>query len=100
MPNTADAHMPTAAPMPHVVHLPELSVHALGDRFGPALEACRRAAYAVAGDGWTASAVHETGRGTSYVFRFARPMASLRFSARAAAGIAAACPLLAQRNSD
>ncbi len=88
MPNLAYAPVATtaAAPLPHAVHLPDLSFRALGDRFGPALEACRGAARAVAGDdGWTASAVHEPGRGTSYVFRFACPMASLRFSARAAA---------------
>ena len=84
MPNVADTRIATAAPLPHAVHLPGLSFRALGDRFGPAFEACQGAARAVAGDGWTASAVHETGRGTSYVFRFACPMASLRFSARAA----------------
>ena len=87
MPNVAYTPVAAAAPLPHAVHLPDLSFRALGDRFGPALEACRSAARAVAGheDGWSASAVHEPGLGTSYVFRFASPMASLRFSARAAA---------------
>ncbi len=85
------AHAPRAAaadgaPLPHAVPLPDLSFRALGDRLGPALEACRAAARAVAGDdGWSASAVHEPVHGTSYVFLFACPMASLRFSARAAA---------------
>ena len=55
-----------------------------------ASRACRRAAQAVAGEGgWTAEAVHEPGLGTGYVFRFACPMASLRFSARAAVAAAA-----------
>ena len=91
MPNVAYTPIAAAAaPLPHAVHLPGLSFRALGDRFGPALEACRGAARAVAGDGWTIAAVHEPGLGTSYVFRFACPMASLRFSARAAAAAATA----------
>ena len=89
MPNvayTTIAAAPAATPPPpHTVHLPDLSFRALGDRFGPAFDACRAAARAVAGEGgWTAEAVHEAGRGTGYVFRFACPMASLRFSAQAA----------------
>ena len=93
MPNLAHAPVVVAAdgaPFPHAVHLPALSFRALGDRFGPAFDACRAAALAVAGDdGWSASALHEPGMGTSYVFRFACPMASLRFSARAAAAATA-----------
>ena len=89
MPNCARAHLVTTAPLPHVVHLPDLSVRALDHRFGPAFDACRRVAQAVAEDGCTASAVHEPGHGTSYVFRFDCSMASLRFSAQAAAAIAA-----------
>ncbi len=92
MPNVADTRIATAATLPHAVHLPDLSFRALGDGFGPAFEACQGAARAVAGDGWTASAVHESGMGTSYVFRFACPMASLRFSARAAAATTGCCP--------
>ena len=84
MPNVADTRVAAAPSLPHAVHLPDLSFRAIGDGFVPAFEACRGAARAVAGDGWTASAVHEPGHGTSYVFRFACPMASLRFSARAA----------------
>ena len=76
MPNLAHAPVIAAAdstPLPHAVHLPDLSFRALGDRLGPALEACRAAARAVAGEdaGWAAWAVHEPGLGTSYVFRFA-----------------------------
>lgn len=96
MPNLAHAPVLAAGdgtPLPHAVHLIDLSSRALGDRFGPALDACRAAARAVAGeDGWAASAVHEPGLGTSYVFRFACPMASLRFSARAAAAASAGRP--------
>ena len=92
MPNLAHAPVIAAGdgtPLPHAVHLPDLSFRALGDRLGAALEACRAAARAVAEEGgWAASAVHEPGLGTSYVFRFACPMASLRFSARAAAAAA------------
>ena len=84
MPNVADTRIATAAPLPHAVHLPGLSFRALGGGFGPALDACRGAARAVAGDGWAAAAMHEPGRGTSYVFGFACPMASLRFSAHPA----------------
>ena len=85
MPNVAYTPIVPAAPPAHAVHLPGLSFRALGDRFGPAFEACRGAARAVAGeDGWTAEAVHEPGLGTGYVFRFACPMASLRFSAHGA----------------
>ena len=91
MPNLAHAPVADAAPPPHAVHLPDLSFHALGDRFGPAFEACRGAARSVAGDGWAASAVHEAGMGTSYVFRFACPMASLRFSACAAVATTGHC---------
>ncbi len=99
MPNVADTRIAAAtAPLPHAVHLPDLSFRSLGDRFGPALEACRDAARAVAGDGWTASAVHEPGHGTSYVFRFACPMASLRFSARAAVATTGRCPRPACRD--
>ena len=89
MPNLAHALVAAAAdgaPLQHAVHLPDLSFRALGDRLGPALEACRAAARAVAGDdGWSASAVYEPSLGASYVFSFTCPMASLRFSARAAA---------------
>ena len=92
MPNVADTRVATAASLPHAVHLPDLSFRALGDGFGPAFEACQGAARAVAGHGWAASAVHEPGLGTSYVFRFACPMASLRFSARAAAATTGCCP--------
>ncbi len=94
MPNVADLRITTAAPpLPHAVHLPGLSFHALGDGFGPAFEACQGAARAVAGQGgWTAEAVHEPGRGSGYVFRFACAMASLRFSARAAAATTGCCP--------
>jgi len=92
MPNLAHAPVIAAGdgtPLPHAVHLPDLSFRALGDRLGAALEACRAAARAGAEeDGWAASAVHEPGLGTSYVFRFACPMASLRFSARAAVAAA------------
>ena len=91
MPNVADTRIATAAPLPHAVHLPGLSFRALGVRFGPAFEACQGAARAVAGAGWTASAVHEPGMGTSYVFRFACPMASLRFSAHAAVATTGHC---------
>ena len=84
MPNVADTRVATAASLPHAVHLPDLSFRALGDGFGPAFDACQGAARALAGDGWTAEAVHEPGRGTSYVFRFACARASLRFSVRAA----------------
>ncbi len=102
MPNVAYTPVAAAAPRPpHAVHLPDLFFRALGDRFGPALEACRGAARAVAGeDGWTASAVHEPGRGTGYVFRFACPMASLRFSAHAAVAAAARCSWPARRDLD
>ena len=95
MPNVAyTTTVATAAPpLPHAVPLPDLSFRALGDRFGPAFDACRAAARAAAGEGgWTAEAVHEPGRGTGYVFRFACPMASLRFSARAAAATTGCCP--------
>ena len=89
MPNLAHAPVIAAGdgtPLPHAVHLPDLSLRALGERLGPALEACRAAARAVgAGNGWSVSAVYEPGLGASYVFSFACPMASLRFSARAAA---------------
>jgi hypothetical protein len=88
MPNVEPASVAAASPLPHVVHLQGLSLRALGERFGPAFDACRQAACAAAGEGWTTSAVHEPGRGTSYVFRFACPMASLRFSARAVMAIA------------
>ena len=88
MPNLADAPVATAAPLPHAVHLPELSFRALGEQFGPAFDACRQAARSVAGEDWTAAATHEPGRGTSYLFRFACPMASLRFSAHAARAMA------------
>ncbi len=92
MPNIADTRVATAATLPHAVHLPDLSFHALGNGFGPAFEACRGAARAVAEeDGWAASAVHEPGLGTSYVFRFACPMASLRFSAHAAVATTGHC---------
>ena len=87
MPNLAHTSIAAAIapPLPHAVLLPDLSFRALGDRFGPAFDACRAVARAVAGEGgWTAEAVHEPGLGTSYVFRFACPMASLRFSAQAA----------------
>ncbi len=84
MPNVADTRVATTASLPHATHLPGLSFRALGDGFGSAFEACQGAARAVAGDRWTAEAVHESGRGTSYVFRFACPMASLRFSVQAA----------------
>ena len=100
MPNIADTRVATAALLPHAVHLPDLSFRALGDGFGPAFEACQGAARAVAGDGWTASAVHEAGCGTSYVFRFACPMASLRFSARAAAAAATRRPWPGRRDLD
>ena len=88
MPNLTHTCIAAAdgAPLPHAVHLPDLSLRALGDRLGPALEACRAVARTIAGeDGWSASAVYEPVHGTSYVFSFACPMASLRFSARAAA---------------
>ncbi len=84
MPNVPDVHTAAAVSLPHAVHLPSLSHGIQGGRFAAALEACRRVAWDVAGEGWTASAIHEPGCGTSYVFRFACPMASLRFSARAA----------------
>ena len=70
--------------MSHAVHVPDLSFRVLGDSFGTTFEACRRVARTVAGEEWAASAVHEPVLGTSYVFRFACPMASLRFSAQAA----------------
>ena len=91
MPNIADTRVAAAATLPHAVHLPDLSFRALGEGFGPAFGACQGAARAVAGDGWAASAVHEAGMGTSYVFRFACPMASLRFSARAAVATTGHC---------
>ncbi len=106
MPNVAYTTIaaPAAAPpLPHAVPLPDLSFRALGDRFGPAFDACRAAARAVAGEGgWTAEAVHEPGRGTGYVFRFACAMASLRFSADAAVAAAAAarCSWPARRDPD
>ena len=105
MPNLAHALAAAAvdgAPLQHAVHLPDLSFRALGDRLDATLEACRAAARPVAGeDRWAAWAVHEPGLGTSYVFHFACPMASLRFSARAAAAASAGrhpCP--ARRNFD
>ena len=94
MPNLAHALVAAAdgAPLQHAVHLPDLSFRALGDRLAPALEACRAAARAVAGDdGWSASAVYEPGLGASYVFSFACPMASLRFSAHAAVATTGRC---------
>ncbi len=105
MPNVAyTTTVATAAPpLPHAVPLPDLSFRALDDRFGPAFDACRAAARAVAGEGgWTAEAVHEPGRGTGYVFRFACAMASLRFSADAAVAAAAAarCSWPARRDPD
>ena len=105
MPNLAHAPVIAAgdgAQLPHAVHLPDLSIRALGDRLGAALEACRAAARAVAAqDRWAAWAVHEPGLGTSYVFHFACPMASLRFSARAAAAASAGRhPGPARRNFD
>src|SRR3712207_2863129 len=57
MPNVAYTPVVAAdgTPLPHAVHLPDLSFRALSDRLGPALEACRAAARAVAGDdGWSA----------------------------------------------
>ena len=104
MPNLAHAPVASAAggaPLQHAVHLPALSFRALGDRLGPALEACRAAARAVAGDDrWSASAVYEPGLGTSYVFSFACPMASLRFSARAAAATIGCCGSAARWDFD
>ncbi len=91
MPNVADTRVANAASLPHATHLPGLSFRALGDGFGPAFDACQGAARAVAGDAWAASAVHESGLGTSYVFRFVCPMASLRFSVRAAVATTRRC---------
>ena len=88
-------------PLPYAVPLPDLSFRALGDRFAPAFDACRAAARAAAGEGgWTAEAAHEPGLGTGYVFRFACPMASLRFSARAAAATAGRRPRPARLGFD
>ena len=103
MPNVAyTTTVATAAPpLPHAVPLPDLSFRALGDRFGPAFDACRAAARAVAGEGgWTAEAMHEAGRGTGYVFRFACPMASLHFSAHAAVATAGWRPWTARLDLD
>ena len=89
MPNIVEIRIVQAtAALPHAVPLPTLSARRLGARFGMAFEACRLAARAVAGEGWTVSALHEPGVGTSHVFRFACPMASFRFSAAAAAALA------------
>jgi hypothetical protein len=85
MPNIAVIHVAAAVPLPHAVHLLDLSHGTLGGRFGTTLEAFRRVARDVAKDGWAASAIHEPGRKTSYVFRCACPMASLRFSVLAVA---------------
>ena len=85
MPNFANSYAPAVPPLPQVVHLPDLSIRALGHRFSVAFEACRRIACAVAGDNWAVSTMYESGLGISYVFRFACPMVSLRFSAQAAA---------------
>jgi hypothetical protein len=91
MPNLAGRPAPLRpAALPHEVALPDLSLRVLGRGFAAAFDACcRAAARAAAGEGWTASPVHHAGLDTSYVFRFARPMASLRFSAEAGAAIAA-----------
>jgi hypothetical protein len=102
MPNFTGRSTPLRpAALPHEVALPDLSLRVLGRGFGAAFDACRRAAArAAAGDGWGVSAVHRAGLGTSYVFRFAGPMASLRFSAEAGAAIAACRPGGPGRDAD
>jgi hypothetical protein len=78
---------PHAPALPHEVALPRLSIQVLGERFEEASEACRCAAAGAAGEDWSAHAVHTPFAGTSYVFRFGNAMASLRFSAAAAAAL-------------
>ncbi len=79
--------------LPYEVALPRLSIATLGERFDEAFANCRRAATALAGEDWSAHAVHEAGGGTSYVFHFGDALASLRFSAAAAAALEPKRPL-------
>jgi hypothetical protein len=82
-----DAPFVHAPDLPHEVALPRLSIDVLGRRFENAFVAYRCAAADAAAEGWTAHAVHTPGAGTSYVFRFADAIASLRFAALAAAAL-------------
>ena len=100
MPHPEDCRTDVPTPLPHAVRLTDLSVHVLGWWFSPAFDACRRVAQAVAGEGWSVAAVHVPCCGTEHVFRFACPMASLRFSARATAIIGACRAQPALRNPD
>jgi hypothetical protein len=89
----ADDDRRSATAFPYEVRLQGLSSVDLGSRFQPVFDACHHAAVRFGGRDWAVAAVHEPGR-TSYVFRFALPLPSLRFAAHAAALLAGRPPHL------